>query len=145
MSTGTRTDAIVVGAGCGGLVAAWQLAQSGCDVTLLDAWKWPGGLLPGAELGGLRVDVGAEGYSVRGGGVEQLLHKLGAAELIATPNPLGAWVQGEGDVLRTTRNMLFAQGLVTADGVPVLRVSGIFKMGALIGDGTDRDPLRLRR
>ena len=60
-------------------------------------------------------------------------------------SPLGAWVQGEGDVLRTTRNMLFAQGLVTADGVPVLRVSGIFKMGALIGDGTDRDPLRLGR
>ena len=60
-------------------------------------------------------------------------------------SPLGAWVQGEGDVLRTTSKMLFAQGLVTADGVPVLRVSGIFKMGALIGDGTDRDPLRLRR
>ena len=60
-------------------------------------------------------------------------------------SPLGAWVQGEGDVLRTTRNMLFAQGLVTADGVPVLRVSGIFKMGALIGDGTDWDPLRLGR
>jgi uncharacterized protein (TIGR00369 family) len=59
--------------------------------------------------------------------------------------PLGAWVQGEGEVLRTTRNMLFAQGLVTADGTPVLRVSGIFKMGALIGDGTDRDPLRLHR
>ncbi|MBK8446780.1 MAG: FAD-dependent oxidoreductase [Micropruina sp.] len=89
MSTGTRTDAIVVGAGCGGLVAAWQLAQSGCDVTLLDAWKWPGGLLAGAELGGLRVDVGAEGYSVRGGEVERLLHELGAAELIATPIPAG--------------------------------------------------------
>jgi uncharacterized protein (TIGR00369 family) len=58
-------------------------------------------------------------------------------------SPLGAWVQGEGDILRTTRNMLFAQGLVTADGTPVLRVSGIFKMGALIGDGADRDPLRL--
>ena len=58
---------------------------------------------------------------------------------------LVAWVQGEGEVLRTTRNMLFAQGLITADGEPVLRVSGIFKMGALIGDGTDWDPLRLGR
>ena len=58
-------------------------------------------------------------------------------------SPLGAWVQGEGEVLRTTRNMLFAQGLITADGEPVLRVSGIFKMGQLIGDGSDRDPLRL--
>ena len=27
----------------------------------------------------------------------------------------GAWVQGEGEVLRTTRNMVFVQGLVTAD------------------------------
>lgn len=59
-------------------------------------------------------------------------------------SPLGAWVQGEGEVLRVTRNMLFAQGLVTADGAAVLRVSGIFKLGALIGDGSDRDPLRLR-
>lgn len=59
-------------------------------------------------------------------------------------SPMGAWVQGEGEVLRTTRNLLFAQGLITADGEPVLRVSGIFKMGALIGDGTDRDPLRLQ-
>ena len=59
-------------------------------------------------------------------------------------SPLGAWVQGQADVLRTTRNMLFAQGLVTADGTTVLRVSGIFKMGPLLGDGADRDPFKLR-
>ena len=58
--------------------------------------------------------------------------------------PLGAWVQGEADVLRTTRNMLFGQGLVSADGEPALRVSGIFKMGQLIGDGTLTDPLGLK-
>ena len=58
--------------------------------------------------------------------------------------PMGAWVQGEAQVLRTTRNMLFGQGLVTADGEVALRVSGIFKMGQLIGDGTNRDPLKLR-
>ena len=45
------------------------------------------------------------------------------------PSPLGAWVQGEAQVLRTTRNLAFVQGLVTADGVPALRVSGIFKIG----------------
>jgi uncharacterized protein (TIGR00369 family) len=56
---------------------------------------------------------------------------------------LGAWVQGEGDVLRRTRNMVFVQGLVTSDGVPTMRVSGIFKQGALIGDSGDRDPLKL--
>jgi uncharacterized protein (TIGR00369 family) len=45
------------------------------------------------------------------------------------PAPLGAWVQGEADVLRVTRTMVFAQGLVQADGTPVMRVSGIFKIG----------------
>jgi len=45
------------------------------------------------------------------------------------PTPLGAWVQGEAQVLRTTRTMVFAQGLVTADGVPVARTSGIMKIG----------------
>ncbi len=58
-------------------------------------------------------------------------------------SPLGAWIPGEADVLRTTRNMLFGQGVVSADGQPVLRVSGIFKMGPLIGDGTATDPLGL--
>lgn len=46
------------------------------------------------------------------------------------PSPLGAWVQGEAQVLRTTRTMVFAQGLVSADGEPVARVSGVFKIGA---------------
>lgn len=59
-------------------------------------------------------------------------------------SPLGAWVQGEADVLKTTRNMLFGQGLVTADGQPALRVSGIFKMGPVIGDGKATDPLGLK-
>ncbi len=45
------------------------------------------------------------------------------------PSPLGAWVQGEAQVLRTTRNLAFVQGLITADGVPALRVSGSFKIG----------------
>ncbi len=44
--------------------------------------------------------------------------------------PLGAWVQGEAQVLRVTRSMIFMQGLVTADGVNVARASGVFKIGA---------------
>ena len=45
--------------------------------------------------------------------------------------PLGAWVQGEAQVLRVTRSMIFMQGMVTADGVNAVRVSGIFKIGAV--------------
>ena len=45
------------------------------------------------------------------------------------PAALGAWVQGEAAPLRITRSLVFAQGLVTADGVPCARVSGVFKIG----------------
>ena len=45
------------------------------------------------------------------------------------PAPLGAWVQGEAQVLRVTRSRVFAQGLVSADGATCARVSGIFKIG----------------
>ncbi len=60
------------------------------------------------------------------------------------PAPLGAWVEGEGQVLRRTRSMVFAQGLVAADGIPAMRISGIFKLAQPIGDGSDHDPLGLR-
>ena len=48
------------------------------------------------------------------------------------PAPLGAWVQGEAEPLRITRSLVFAQGLVTADGVPCARVSGVFKIGPAV-------------
>ena len=54
------------------------------------------------------------------------------------PAPLGAWVQGEAQVLRTTHTMVFAQGLVSADGTPALRVSGIFKLGKPLSELTPR-------
>ena len=45
------------------------------------------------------------------------------------PAPLGSWVEGEAQVLRVTRSLVFAQGLVTADGTIAVRMSGIFKIG----------------
>jgi uncharacterized protein (TIGR00369 family) len=46
------------------------------------------------------------------------------------PAPLGAWVEGRADALKATRNLLFAQGTATADGVVCLRANGIFKITA---------------
>ena len=57
---------------------------------------------------------------------------------------LGAWVQGEAQVLRTTRNLVFGQGLVSADGEPALRMSGIFKIGPPFQDTMDNDPFGLK-
>jgi len=45
------------------------------------------------------------------------------------PAPLGCWVEGEAQTLRATRSLVFAQGLVSADGTPCARVSGVFKIG----------------
>ncbi|HYM31295.1 MAG TPA: PaaI family thioesterase [Candidatus Cybelea sp.] len=53
------------------------------------------------------------------------------------PAPLGAWVEGRADVLRITRNLVFAQCLLTADGAPALRASGVLKIGRALGDGFD--------
>lgn len=44
------------------------------------------------------------------------------------PAPLGAWVEGEADPVKITRNLLFAQGMAWADGEPVLRANGVFKI-----------------
>jgi uncharacterized protein (TIGR00369 family) len=46
------------------------------------------------------------------------------------PAPLGAWIEGRAEAVKTTRNLLFAQGLATDDGEPVLRASGIFKIAS---------------
>lgn len=42
---------------------------------------------------------------------------------------LGAWVEGETQLLRRTRKLAFAQCIATADGEVALRASGIFKIG----------------
>lgn len=43
--------------------------------------------------------------------------------------PLGAWVEGRGQILKRTRRMVFTQGLLSVDGVPTARGNGIFKIG----------------
>lgn len=49
-----------------------------------------------------------------------------SADFLA-PVQRGAWLEGRLDVLRTTRNLVFCQGLYRVDGAPVLRVDGIVK------------------
>ncbi len=57
--------------------------------------------------------------------------------------PLGSWVQGQAEVLRVTRNLIFSQGLVHADGVLALRTSGVFKRGPLLADTATDHRLQL--
>ncbi len=61
------------------------------------------------------------------------------------PARLGAWVQAQADVLRTTRNLVFTQGLISADDEVALRVSAIYKVGPLFQaeDAVVGDPFGL--
>lgn len=60
------------------------------------------------------------------------------------PSPKGSWVQGEGQLLRSTRSLVFMQGVITSDGEPVARASGVFKIGPrfedALGPGTKTAP-----
>lgn len=57
--------------------------------------------------------------------------------------PLGSWVQGQADILRVTRSLIFSQGLVHVDGTTVLRASGVFKRGPLLPDTANDHGLQL--
>ncbi len=50
------------------------------------------------------------------------------------PAPLGSWVQGQAEVLKVTKNLVFSQGLVWADAALALRASGVFRRGPLLPD-----------
>lgn len=64
----------------------------------------------------------------------RFLPTIGLQVDFLAPAKLGAWVQGEAEPLRTTRSLVFGQGLVTADGGIAVRCSGVFKLGPPWGD-----------
>lgn len=83
----------VVGGGIAGLVAAWELARAGCEVTVHEAQDHLGGAIGTHQLGGLDVDSGAEAFATRSTAVADLIAELGLGDQIIEPHPSGAWLQ----------------------------------------------------
>ncbi len=87
------TDAVVIGGGIGGLVAARELALGGLTVTLLEASDRLGGTVARHTVGGIELDAGAESFATRGSTVRRLAADLGLGDEIVQPDPRGAWLQ----------------------------------------------------
>ncbi|WP_291456335.1 FAD-dependent oxidoreductase, partial [Actinomyces sp. oral taxon 448] len=81
-------DALVVGGGIAGLTAAWELTRAGLRPMLVEARGYTGGLVAAGTIGGVRMDLGAEGFAVRGRAVTSMVDVLGLR--VAGPKGGGA-------------------------------------------------------
>jgi oxygen-dependent protoporphyrinogen oxidase len=89
-----KRDAVVVGGGIAGLVAARGLTASGRDVLLLEASPQVGGKLASAEVAGLTVDVGAEAMLARRPEGLALATEIGAEVVHPTAATSAVWSRG---------------------------------------------------
>jgi oxygen-dependent protoporphyrinogen oxidase len=142
--------AVVIGGGVAGLVAARRLALAGAQVVLLEASDRLGGRVASAEIGGIRVDTGAESFAVRGGAVRALVDQLGLGGAVQDPSgsawvaladrtvplPVGGLLGIPSSPLATdVRRVLDTRGSLRAYGdrlLPVLKVGRYERLGALV-------------
>ena len=121
-----RPDVVVVGGGVAGLVAARELSTFGMSVLLLESSPLIGGKLRLAEVGGVRVDVGAESMLARRPEAVGLVAELGLDVVHPTAGSAQIWTRG---ALRPLPRALF--------GVP-LEIDALATTGVLSDDGLAR-------
>lgn len=141
----------VIGGGISGLVAAWELRRCdpSCVVTLLEASDRVGGKLRLEDVGGVRIDVGAESVLARRPEALTLFDELGLDDLVTHPGPAGAsivsrgrrWPMPRGTVMGVPSDPESVQGLLTSDEVERLAHEQVGTCGesdVSVGDLVDR-------
>ena len=88
------TAVVVVGGGIAGLVAALECAKVGMNVTVLERDARVGGVIRRETLGGVEVDLAADGFSLRGGVVTAVLDEVGLGGQVVRPDHGGVWIAG---------------------------------------------------
>lgn len=97
---GTRPCLVVVGAGISGLAAAWEAADAGADVVLLDAGRRAGGKLASTMLAGRRIDTGADAFLARRPEAVQLVRDVGLGDALVEPATSSAYLWSGGHLRR---------------------------------------------
>jgi len=92
MASNAEFDAIVLGGGVAGLVAARRLARGGARVALLEPAERLGGQVAPLLIAGIALDAAAESYATRGGAVAALADELGLHGDLIVPSPSPAWL-----------------------------------------------------
>lgn len=88
----------------------------------------PAGIVHGGALMTFADVYMAVACAVQGRMAASFLPTINLSSDFLAPTHLGAWVEGRTQLLRATRGFVFAQGMASADGAPVMRSSGIFKI-----------------
>jgi uncharacterized protein (TIGR00369 family) len=127
----------------GPLFARWRAAHLQLGFRVAPQHVNPGQQCHGGMLGMLADILISTAAQYQAEIPRQFLPTISLQMDFMAPAPLGSWVQGEAQILRVTRNLIFSQGLLHADGVLVLRTSGVFKRGALLPNSADDQALRL--
>jgi oxygen-dependent protoporphyrinogen oxidase len=95
---GDGPTVVVVGAGISGLAAAWALAarDDAPRVAVLEGASRVGGKHALGDVGGVRVDVGAESLLARRPEATSLAEEVGLGDQLEPPRPVGAslWSAG---------------------------------------------------
>lgn len=140
----------VIGGGISGLAAAWELTRPGSDVavTLLEGSDRVGGKLRLEDVGGVRIDVGAESVLARRPEALGLFEELGVDDRTTHPGGAGAsivsrgrrWPMPKGTVMGVPSDPESVRGLLTDAEVDRLvheRVDGVLHGDVSVGDLVD--------
>ena len=137
----SRTVA-VIGGGISGLAAAWELSQSGADVSVMviEGSDRLGGKLRLEDVAGVRIDVGAESVLARRPEALALFGQLGLDDLTTHPGSAGAaifsrgrlWPMPRGTVMGVPSDPESVRGLLTDEEVDRLAREAVD--GPVVGD-----------
>ncbi|WP_369375601.1 protoporphyrinogen oxidase [Streptomyces sp. cg36] len=115
---------VVVGGGISGLAAAHRLLGAGARVTVLEATDRVGGKLLAGEVGGARVDLGAESMLARRPEAVGLAREVGLGDALVPPAATAAiWTRGElrpmpkGHVMGVPADPAALSGILSAEGL----------------------------